>query len=429
MIILVLFARERKRNMKNRMSSQEWLLYIKDSIQANPSIIGTSQFEKEQQFQKLFYNGEQPLADKELQGVVLIEPEITNLFLTVLHNRVIRLGFVDALSVVNAFEVFKKEDLSEGVAWSKIMRDYSDPVDYNKTASPISITVHEPVEVFSDVPIRELVEDTVYYDFIKEAFSSADRGIQDIVNSLFKRARDTMNFRIYTEIEKIMKLDTTADANSNLLAPFVDIIIKKTADGYAIPVGSAVDGVIKLDDFGTNAMASAQSLKFFIAHLKNHMTKPTRKYNVGDANGKLLTSLPKGQGILILDTNALAGLQINDDSLFTKESSLGKQFEDVITVSDIGTVKKVLRTVDANGRPVLNANTGKPTEVITDVPTKTVLGLIVDPSVIEYKILLDKTLEFQNGKALYTNYWTHYHFATLSNPCVSAVRLILDTAN
>jgi len=74
--------------------------------------------------------------------------------------------------------------------------------------------------------------------------------------------------------------------------------------------------------------------------------------------------------------------------------------------------------LSADGQPVIDSD--------TDDEDYTVLALILDRNAIEYRFMLEKSLQWENPRALYVNYFTHFWFGILANPFLSAVRILIE---
>jgi hypothetical protein len=414
---------------KQRLTNGQWMDHIADEITSKPKRLATQQA-SEQDFIKTFYNeveGElQAKPNAELYGIVADEPHVSNLFMAVFYDRVVRESVRDGLRIVNKLDIFKKEDLVAGKTWSRLMADIMADESYDKDASPVTTNTansHDIVkEAFSDVPLRRLIQFTIYEDGVQEAFRK-EMGIQEMLDLFFKRVSDTLNFKVYNTLKRILRLSTTA---GNVKAPFVDIVINATNDDYAIPADTPIDGA-KLDEFGLTAIQSAQDFKYFLHSLVYDMSEPSRKYNVGDTDGQFLTSIPIGDAVCILDTNLLAGMAILQDANFMKDTEVSKLFSSIIPISNIGTILEVTRTLDGSGNPVLDAD-GNVTEAEVEDEDVKVLAVVADANIIEYRMLLERSLEWDNPRALYRNYFTHFWFATLVNNFLSGARILLDSS-
>jgi hypothetical protein len=408
-----------------KLTNKEWLNYVRSTIDEKPKRLASQQMQDRDFVDTFFHevNGEiTPLSNSELHGLVLDEPHTSNLFMTVFYDRVVRESIRDGLTVVNKLDIFRREDLPAGKTWSRLMSDIMSDEWYDLDASPVTRNTansHDIVkEAFSNTPIRRLVQFTIYEDGISEAFRK-EMGIQEMLDLFFKRVSDTMNYRVYSEMKDLLRL-ANADHPSagEEVAPFVDIVIQKTADGYDIPTDTPIDDA-KLSEYDLDAITSAQGLKFFIHSLAYDMSEPSRKYNVGDTDGQFMASLPVGEGVLIIDPNALAGMSIVQDANFHNDTEISKLFKSIIPISNLGHIR--LLTYDglsADGQPVIDSD--------TDDEDYTVLALILDRNAIEYRFMLEKSLQWENPRALYVNYFTHFWFGILANPFLSAVRILIE---
>lgn len=408
---------------KERMTNSEWMEWVRNSIETRPSLI-PSVADKEQSFLDTFFKLGVPVENLYhiMGGVVEEEKYFENMFFDVFYNRIVRAGIVDALEVPNKFTRFYRGELRKGVAWSRVMVDIMEDEAYSQTGSPIETntdnTEGKTVEVFSDLPIKRLVVFTVpNLRGINEAFLDSDFGLDELIVQFFKRARETIEARVDDTMREVLKLSNTA---GNVVSPFVDITIKKVADGYDIATGSVVDGTATLQDFGDASVETGLKLAGLINSLVSDMSERSRKYNKGNADGQHMTSLRLGSAIGIFNSNALGSMQVRDDALFGSKSTISSKFDDIIEISDLGYITSVQRTVNTKGEIT--------SEEKTEDKNKLVIGIIAHPDFMEWKTLLDANTNFMNARTLYHNYFTHFWFATLCNPFVPAVRIILDTS-
>ena len=149
------------------------------------------------------------------------------------------------------------------------------------------------------------------------------------------------------------------------------------------------DTPIKFDEDMLNI---ARTIKTSILNDVEMLSEPSRDFNIGDTDGGYMRNIPKGQGVLIIHSKLLSLLNIESDSLFGNKSNWEKYFKDIITISD--------------------AKYGEGSAFT--------YGIFDDRS-IEYRIMLNKTLEWTNPRGLYTNYFTHLWLGTLVNPYQNAL--------
>src|SRR5690606_27634888 len=116
------------------------------------------------------------------------------------------------------------------------------------------------------------------------------------------------------------------------------------------------------------------------------MSEPSRDFNIGDSDGPYMRSLSKENAVLIINSRLAT---LND---FYKKINLNDYFTEVIEIADTSLI---------DGEVYFGY-------------------MIVDKNFFEIRDMLDTTLDWTNPKSLYTNYFTHIWFATLTNPFVNA---------
>ncbi len=148
-----------------------------------------------------------------------------------------------------------------------------------------------------------------------------------------------------------------------------------------------------------NKVKQKTALEYFVDLFKikllddlKQMSEPSRDFNIGDADGPYMRSLSKENAVLIINSRLAT---LND---FYKKINLNDYFVDVIEIAD--------------------------TEIIKN---EVYLGyMIVDKNFFEIRDMLDTTLDWTNPKSLYTNYFTHVWFGTLTNPFVNALARTIE---
>ena len=382
---------------------------IKDicsKIETSPSTYG-KKLQDEKDFLTLFKDKSQ----SEIAGIVTVEPHTANIFMAVLFDRVVQLGLIDSLSSTNIFDYFRTEDLSNGLYWSKVMTDILVDEAYNAAASPIGVFAPRIVECYSDTPVRRDVPVTYSLEQLSTAFTKPT-GVSEILTSLLKRARDTINLNITDAIlDEIMSqtVPGTYDNFTNVVIgaagalginPFSIDSTPDLADltVVAIDDGAAVDPLIVQQDVFTpgSYTESGMRLATLLKMYAQYMATPGTLYNIGDTDGPFTSNIPLGEGVLLINS-AFSTLMNLGELTFFKKEEWKSYFKEIIYI---------------NSSKLTNAN-------------HTLVAGIVDRNAIDWKFLLDKTLTFENARSLYVNYFVHYWYAILINPFVNGVLLSL----
>lgn len=425
-ILLFKIRKEKGKDKMKKFTNQEILTCVADYITSQKRLN-----KNDKEFLETFYQKENdgyiPLSSGEIKGIILDEPQYKNLFINVFYNRFIRLGVIETLNNTNIFDFFNKGEMELGAGWSRVMNDIFNVKDYSKDASPLTKGQKgRTVEVFSDFPHRKMVDLIIFEDELKLAFNSSDFGLSEFVANKIGKIRKTLMLHLEDRIRTELKATSSANAktpgtnNSIKLAPFVDVVVRKMADGYIIPTTDVIDGATLSDFSNSGNVQTATDFKLYLANLAMGLTKPSRAYNLGDTDGGLMANIGLGDGIIMLDSNIMNAMNLANDMLFNNDSNLRKYFSDIIPLVDIGNLNDIERVGDG-----INSD-GIPQEKITENDRYKPIAYVIDKNIFEYKIFLDKMLDFYNPAALYTNYFSHFWFATLNNPYVVGVRVLLD---
>lgn len=363
------------------IKNNELIKFISDDIRENPSTL-IEDVIRDENFINLF----EGKSNHEIKGIIYDYPQNQNIFASVLYDRVISKGVVEGLETVEKFKVFKREDLKYASNWYRLATDVKETKDFNPTASPIPTSESRKGVVYSNDPLRKLVEFTFSNEQLATAFES-ETGLSELLASEMKSVRDTISLYINEEIKGlIMEYDESENTPKNFKW------LTLSEDGsIANLLNSGLP--IKFDEDTLNI---ARSIKTGILNDVETLSEPSRNYNIGDTDGGYMRNIPKGQGVLIIHSKLLSLLNIESDSLFGNKSNWEKYFKEIITIS---------------GNLEYGVGEGFPTYTY---------GIFDDRS-IEYRIMLNKTLEWTNPRGLYTNYFTHLWLGTLVNPYQNAL--------
>lgn len=361
------------------IKNNELIKIISDDIRDNPSTLIEDTI-RDENFINLF----EGKSNHEIRGIIYDYPQNQNIFASVLYDRVISKGVVEGLEAVEKFKVFKREDLKNASNWYRLATDVKDTKDFNPTASPIPTSESRKGIVYSNEPKRKLVEFTFSNEQLATAFES-ETGLSELLASEMKSVRDTIALYINEEIKSII-LEPAEDGEEvfkNFKWDYLD------EEGLILELLSNGKTTVIFDDEMLNL---ARSIKTTILNDVEMLSEPSREFNMGDTDGGYMRNIPKGQGVLIIHSKLLSLLNIESDSLFGNKSNWEKYFKEIITIGGDVNVKGSVFTY----------------------------GIFDDRS-IEYRIMLNKTLDWTNPRGLYTNYFTHLWLGTLVNPYQNAL--------
>ena len=358
------------------IKNNELIKFISDDIRENPSTL-IEDVIRDENFVNLF----EGKSNHEIRGIIYDYPQNQNIFASVLYDRVISKGVVEGLEAVEKFKVFKREDLKYASNWYRLATDVKETKDFNPTASPIPTSESRKGIVYSNEPKRKLIEFTFSNEQLATAFES-ETGLSELLASEMKSVRDTISLYINEEIKGLIMEGANAEMPKNFKWEMLssDTSIADLL-GYSSPI---------VFDEGT--LNVARTIKTSILNDVEMLSEPSRDFNIGDTDGGYMRNIPKGQGVLIIHSKLLSLLNIESDSLFGNKSNWEKYFKDIITITPINAF---------NGNEFTYG--------------------IFDERSIEYRIMLNKTLEWTNPRGLYTNYFTHVWLGTLVNPYQSAL--------
>lgn len=386
-----------------RYTNQEIINFILDDIEANPRKLVEEQM-RDQNFISLF-GGK---SDHEIRGVILDYPLNANIFASVLYDRVISKGVVEGLNTKDKFSIFRREELKNASRWYRIATDVKDVKEFEPEASPIPKTESRIGVCYSDEPIRIRIDFTFSVQQLASAFES-ETGLSELLSAEMKAVRDTANiYRNQIMIDKIKSVIVDGDVLKETLYSFNGL---KMVNQYDIGVSVfenyfkntgieiAFDYLSNLYDTGDAGESNFKvkqktAIEYFVDTLKikllndlKQMSEPSRKFNIGDSDGGYMRSLSKENAVLIINSKLAT---LND---FYKRINLNDYFTEVIEIAD--------------------------TELVENEEH---FGyMIVDKNFFEIRDMLDTTLDWTNPKSLYTNYFTHIWFGTLTNPFVNAL--------
>lgn len=359
------------------IKNNELIKIISDDIRDNPSTLIEDTI-RDENFINLF----EGKSNHEIKGIIYDYPQNQNIFASVLYDRVISKGVVEGLEAVEKFKVFKREDLKYASNWYRLATDVKDTKDFNPTASPIPTSESRKGVAYSNDPLRKLVEFTFSNEQLATAFES-ETGLSELLASEMKSVRDTIALYINEEIKSIILETGEGSLPKNFKWSYLDN-------------GGIIQGILDNDtvvEFNEDMLNMARTIKTTILNDVEMLSEPSREFNMGDTDGGYMRNIPKGQGVLVIHSKLLSLLNIESDSLFGNKSNWEKYFKDIITIG---------------GNVVYGT-----TNVFT-------YGIFDDRS-IEYRIMLNKTLEWTNPRGLYTNYFTHLWLGTLVNPYQNAL--------
>lgn len=383
-----------------RYTNQEIINFILDDIEANPRKLVEDQM-RDQNFISLF-GGK---SDHEIRGVILDYPLNANIFASVLYDRVISKGVVEGLNTKDKFSIFRREELKNASRWYRIATDVKEVKEFEPESSPIPKTESRIGVCYSDEPIRIRIDFTFSVQQLASAFES-ETGLSELLSAEMKAVRDTVNiYRNQIMIDKIKSVikndeiqqnylyDFTYYENVGWLHDFKNYFMNRTNDLAEDYLNTFFDTGATDDVEDKYKIKQKTSLDYFVDTFKikllddlKQMSEPSRNFNIGDADGPYMRSLSKENAVLIINSRLAT---LND---FYKKINLNDYFVDVIEIAD--------------------------TEIVEDAMY---LGyMIVDKNFFEIRDMLDTTLDWTNPKSLYTNYFTHVWFGTLTNPFVNA---------
>lgn len=348
-------------------------------IEDSPSIFIEEQL-KEQNFVNLFKDKE----EHQFLGIVRDYPLVVNMFADVLYDRVISKGVVEGLSSSNKFEIFIKDNLNYAGSWYRIANDIKEIEEFDRNASPIPTKYGRKGVVYSNEIERKLIQFTFSTEQLMTAFES-EYGLSELLASEMKSVRDTINIHINGLIKGLI-----LDEDN-----FKQFNFTEGTNGISPNALSYLEfgGNFNFDDSSSFAAQerTIQAIKRAILTYATFMSEPSRDYNIGDTDGGFMRNIPLGEGVLVLNNGLLNALNITADELFGSESNWKKYFKEIITTD-------------------LKISDGK-------------YGLfaILDSNSIEVRYVLDKTLSWENPKALYTNYFTHVWYGYLVNPFLNGL--------
>lgn len=381
-----------------RYTNQEIINFILDDIEANPRKLVEEQM-RDQNFISLF-GGK---SDHEIRGVILDYPLNANIFASVLYDRVISKGVVEGLNTKDKFSIFRREELKNASRWYRIATDIKEVKDFEPESSPIPKTDSRIGVCYSDEPIRIRIDFTFSVQQLASAFES-ETGLSELLSAEMKAVRDTANiYRNQIMIDKIKSVINNDDVINGNLYDFTlfypDVGITKF-DNYFKNIENEIvfDYLNSLFNTGEHDDSNLKvkqktALDYFVDSFKlnilndlKQMSEPSRNFNKGDSDGPYMRSLNKENAVLIINSRLAT---LND---FYKKINLNDYFTEVIEIADT-----------------------------TLIENEEYFGyMIVDKNFFEIRDMLDTTLEWTNPKSLYTNYFTHIWFGTLTNPFVNA---------
>jgi len=376
-----------------RYTNQEIINFILDDIEANPRKLVEDQM-RDQNFVSLF-GGK---SDHEIRGVILDYPLNANIFASVLYDRVISKGVVEGLNTKDKFSIFRHEELKNASRWYRIATDVKEVNVFDPNASPIPKTQSRIGVCYSDEPIRIRIDFTFSPQQLATAFES-ETGLSELLSAEMKSVRDTANiYRNQVMIDKIKSVIENNDVKKGVLydlSTFDSNIIEYFANGTNYSIArDYLNSLFNTDDTVSsgNKVKQKTYLEYIVDTFKikllddlKRMSEPSRDFNVGDSDGAYMRSLNKENAVLIINSRLAT---LND---FYKKINLNDYFVDVIEIND------------------------------TFIGQTTSFGyMIVDKNFFEIRDMLDTTLDWTNPKSLYTNYFTHIWFGTLTNPFVNA---------
>lgn len=380
-------------------TNQEIVKFILDDIESNPQKLVENQM-KDQNFVALF-GGK---SDHEIRGVILDYPLNANIFASVLYDRVISKGVVEGLNTKDKFSIFRREELKNASRWYRIATDVKDVKEFEPESSPIPKTESRFGVCYSDEPIRIRIDFTFSTQQLASAFES-ETGLSELLSAEMKSVRDTANiYRNQVMTNKIKSVVGNQEVIKGFLYNFAnlpnDLGVSEFRQYFTGDINSNNVAIDYLNAFfdtenvaDANKIKQKTSLEYFVDTFKikllddlKRMSEPSRDFNIGDADGPYMRSLNRENAVLIINSRLAT---LND---FYKKINLNDYFVEVIEISDI----EIEENLEYFGY------------------------MIVDKNFFEIRDMLDSTLDWTNPKSLYTNYFTHIWFATLTNPFVNA---------
>lgn len=387
-----------------RYTNQEIINFILDDIEANPRKLVEDQM-RDQNFISLF-GGK---SDHEIRGVILGYPLNANIFASVLYDRVISKGVVEGLNTKDKFSIFRREELKNASRWYRIATDVKDVKEFEPESSPIPKTESRIGVCYSDEPVRIRIDFTFSVQQLASAFES-ETGLSELLSAEMKAVRDTVNiYRNQIMIDKIRDVILNVQVREGILFKFdelgEDVGINNLKQYFRNnDADITLDYLNSLYNTGDNVsnfnVKQKTALEYIVDSFKikllddlKRMSEPSRDFNIGDSDGGYMRSLSKENAVLIINSRLAT---LND---FYKKINLNEYFTEVIEIADT--------TIFENAK---------------------YLGyMIVDKNFFEIRDMLDTTLDWTNPKSLYTNYFTHVWFGTLTNPFVNAYERVIIT--
>lgn len=407
------------------ITNKQYYDFLKESIKESPSFTNDARAKEIDALNLVYEDVENGIyrSKADIGTIIIDEPHTANAFITVLYDRIVRDGTRENLKSVNKLEIFQSQDLSNGIGFSVTVVDKYDVEDHADNLSPIGNFDSRVGEAISMPPLKKRVEFTFSQSQLQTAFLN-DSGISGLLASMINKVKETLNIFVYGTLkDQIIKADTTSDLNVNFITQEIDVTSDTTLTGLRQVIlrtaGNIFENGVATQVLTNNAddLESLLSetplkdiqlsgLKELIARINDDvlkMSEPSTAYNYGDTDGGFTSNLPLGEGILVINAKVLSALNVTADSLFNSNSDYGKYFKQVIPI-------------------YVDEATGK-----TD---KLVFGYsILHPQAIEYKYLLNKSLEWTNPRSLYTNFFTHMWYSILCNPFVSSLCKFFRTAD
>lgn len=387
-----------------RYTNQEIINFILDDIEANPRKLVEEQM-RDQNFISLF-GGK---SDHEIRGVILDYPLNANIFASVLYDRVISKGVVEGLNTKDKFSIFRREELKNASRWYRIATDVKEVKEFEPESSPIPKTESRIGVCYSDEPIRIRIDFTFSVQQLASAFES-ETGLSELLSAEMKAVRDTANiYRNQIMIDKIKSVINNGDIKTQYLFDFGNYQQDSVITNFKVYFknlgvqGVTIDYLASLFNTGDNNDAPNKvkqktAIEYFVDTFKlrllddlKQMSEPSRNFNVGDSDGAYMRSLNKENAVLIINSRLAT---LND---FYTKINLNDYFTEVIEIND------------------------------TEIDRSVYIGyMIVDKNFFEIRDMLDTTLDWTNPKSLYTNYFTHIWFGTLTNPFVNALARTIE---
>jgi len=382
-----------------RYTNQEIINFILDDIEANPRKLVEDQM-RDQNFISLF-GGK---SDHEIRGAIVDYPLNANIFASVLYDRVISKGVVEGLNTKDKFSIFRREELKNASRWYRIATDVKDVKEFEPESSPIPKTESRIGVCYSEEPVRIRIDFTFSPQQLATAFES-ETGLSELLSAEMKAVRDTANiYRNQIMIDKIKTSIENTEIKEAILYDFTvynsdtGVIMfknyfKNLDDDFLIDYLNSSFNTGELGNFN-DKVKQKTALEYIVDTFKikllddlKRMSEPSRDFNVGDTDGAYMRSLSKENAVLIINSRLAT---LND---FYKKINLNDYFVEVIEIND---------TQIYGGERCIGY-------------------MIVDKNLFEIRDMLDTTLDWTNPKSLYTNYFTHIWFGTLTNPFVNAL--------